>query len=346
MEKILSVCIPSYNMEKYLRRNLDSFIVSGCIEELELIVVNDGSKDKTLAIANEYKEKYPQTVVVIDKINGHYGSCVNAALKVAKGKFFRIVDADDWVDSCALKNIIKSLYNVNTDVVYTNYSTYYESENRTIHGNKPFASVVWNTPLILNEVKFENFVHMHQITYDTKFLRSIDYVQTEGICYTDIEYVFKPIVLASTIYFFEDSLYQYYIGRDDQSVSPSVAMKNYCHLYKVFISILNYQTSRQTNTHYDFLLSHYLNSLFSTLAYYFLKSQCKNKEIDVILRSMLSLLNDRKIDTSNYFKYTALRCPWLLWWYKNSYISKLKLGILLYLLGLRDKLIQSKVFIM
>ena len=77
MSKVLSVCVPSYNMEKYLNRCIDSFLVPEVLDQLEIIIVNDGSTDGTLSIANEYKTKYPQSIVVIDKPNGHYGSCVN-----------------------------------------------------------------------------------------------------------------------------------------------------------------------------------------------------------------------------------------------------------------------------
>ena len=83
MSKLLSICIPSYNMEQYLHRCVDSMLVDEVLEQLEIIIVNDGSKDSTLAIANDYKQRYPQSVVVIDKPNGHYGSCINASLKIA-----------------------------------------------------------------------------------------------------------------------------------------------------------------------------------------------------------------------------------------------------------------------
>ena len=94
--KVLSLCIPSYNMEAYLGRCVDSLLAEEVIDKLEIIIVNDGSKDRTLEIANAYRDRYPQSVVVVDKPNGHYGSTVNAALKVATGRYFRLLDADDW----------------------------------------------------------------------------------------------------------------------------------------------------------------------------------------------------------------------------------------------------------
>ena len=93
MSKLLSIIIPTYNMEALLPRCLDSLLVDGALEQLEAIVVNDGSRDGSLAIANSYKERFPDTVTVIDKPNGNYGSTINAALPVAKGKYVKVLDA-------------------------------------------------------------------------------------------------------------------------------------------------------------------------------------------------------------------------------------------------------------
>lgn len=103
MKKILSVCIPTYNMEALLGRCLNSFIVDkNYMNQLEIIIVNDGSKDNSSRIAHEYANKYPDTFVVVDKPNGNYGSCINAALKVATGYYFRICDADDRYENSNL----------------------------------------------------------------------------------------------------------------------------------------------------------------------------------------------------------------------------------------------------
>ena len=109
MGKTLSVVIPTYNMEAYLRRCLDSVTRDDVPSSLELIVVNDGSTDGSLAIMQEYAEKRPDIVNIIDKPNGHYGSCVNAALKIATGKYIRILDADDWFDTNALIELLRKI---------------------------------------------------------------------------------------------------------------------------------------------------------------------------------------------------------------------------------------------
>ena len=110
--KVLSVVIPTYNMVSYLRRCLDSVTRSDVPDSLELIVVNDGSTDSSLAIMQEYAKERPDIVNIIDKPNGHYGSCVNAALKVATGKYFRILDADDWFDTDGLIKLLNEIENI------------------------------------------------------------------------------------------------------------------------------------------------------------------------------------------------------------------------------------------
>lgn len=83
-------------MEKYLRRCLNSLIIDEeGMKQLEVLVINDGSKDSSSQIAHEYQNKYPDTYRVIDKENGNYGSCVNKGIVKATGKYFKILDADD-----------------------------------------------------------------------------------------------------------------------------------------------------------------------------------------------------------------------------------------------------------
>lgn len=96
-KKVLTIIIPMYNMEKYINQCLDSLMVQG-MERLEVIVVNDGSKDGSLAIARTYESRYPQIFCVINKENGNYGSCINCGLSKATGRYIRVLDADDFLE--------------------------------------------------------------------------------------------------------------------------------------------------------------------------------------------------------------------------------------------------------
>lgn len=105
MDKILTIIIPTYNMEKYLRHCLDSLIVPN-MDKVEVLMINDGSKDSSSAIGHEYQNRYPKTFRVIDKENGNYGSCINRGLKEATGKYVKVLDADDSFDQLIFKNTL------------------------------------------------------------------------------------------------------------------------------------------------------------------------------------------------------------------------------------------------
>ena len=107
--KLLSVIIPAYNMEAYLQQCVESILRTPSLATVEVVVVNDGSKDKTLRIARQYAERYADTVRVIDKPNGNYGSTINAALPVVRGEYVKILDADDCFDTPSLAKFLEFL---------------------------------------------------------------------------------------------------------------------------------------------------------------------------------------------------------------------------------------------
>ena len=120
-EKILSVSIACYNVEKYLRQTLDSCLVPEIMDRLEVLIVNDGSKDGTADLAREYTARWPETFVLIDKENGGYGSTFNAAVRVATGKYFRLLDGDDWFDRDGLRDFIGVLEKAEEDMIITRF---------------------------------------------------------------------------------------------------------------------------------------------------------------------------------------------------------------------------------
>jgi glycosyltransferase involved in cell wall biosynthesis len=244
-------------MEKYLDRSVGSLLVPEVLDKLEIIIVNDGSKDRTLEIANGYKAKYPQSVIVIDKPNGHYGSTVNAALKIATGKYFRILDADDWFNSEALGKFVAKLEELDVDCVCTQYTQCEEDKSilRTV------SDVEFDKVYNLAEFRAPySTYYMHSLTHRREFLVSIKYEQIQGICYTDTEYVYIPLIQAKTICYLELNLYQYFRGRDDQSMSPKSLAKNYSH----FLIILERMIKLDEST--DWSLS---NASASSIFYYY-----------------------------------------------------------------------------
>ena len=231
-DKILTIIIPSYNMEKYLPKCLGSLIVAPeLMEKLEVLVVNDGSKDRTSEIALEFEAKYPQTFKVIDKQNGHYGSCINAGLAVAHGTYIKVLDADDSFDTAAfteymtfLVKTVEGEWACAPDMIWNDFV--WEDEKgvgfKTMRRNLP--------PRMHFDVEDEavdlHGLYMHQVAYKTENLRAIGYRQDEGICYTDNEWCHVPVSTASTVVCCDVSLYRYLVGREGQSVDVAVMKKN------------------------------------------------------------------------------------------------------------------------
>ena len=299
--KFLSICIPSYNMERYLNRCVDSLLAVEVLDDIEIIIVNDGSKDATLSIANQYKAQYPNSVVVIDKPNGHYGSTVNAALKVAAGKYFRILDADDWFNTEALIVFVNKLKEIDVDCVYTNFTEYNELKNKTKHIIN--QSLLYNTIIDLNSYILPDFWYaMHSLTFRLSLFKEISYEQTEGICYTDTEYIYYPFTQSKSMYAIDISLYQYYIGRDDQSVSFVSSIKNITDRFVITRRILEDRTYKTGNASSLYIRERIIDSLISGVLIIYILYSCRyDKYIDFKLGSVMN-----NIKTDNYKLYKKL----------------------------------------
>lgn len=234
MRKILSIIIPTFNMEALLPRCLDSLIImDDNISKLEVWVVNDGSNDKSSEIAHLYESKYPGIINVIDKSNGHYGSCINAALQKVTGKYVRILDSDDWFETTALNEFLLVLERIDVDCVYTQYTKCFVEENRK--EIEVCDELDYNSILEVSKRTVpESCMVMHSLTFKTSLLKSINYRQTEGICYTDTEYVYYPLFNAKTFYATRINLYNYMIGREGQTMSMHVIKKQFSHFYKIY----------------------------------------------------------------------------------------------------------------
>ena len=228
MEKNLTIVVPTYNMERYLNRCLDSLIVPAeLMERLEVLVINDGSKDRSSEIAHSYEEKYPQTFRVIDKENGNYGSCVNRGLKEAQGKYIKILDADDWFDTENFEILLKTLHSIDADCIMTDMQQVNVDGTAVCTCNYSLPKKQTFSLGELIRLNSTELIWMHCVTYRTDNLRAIDYRQTEGISYTDQEWIFLPMATCKTVYYLPVTVYKYLVGRDGQTMNHDVFKKNF-----------------------------------------------------------------------------------------------------------------------
>lgn len=227
MDKILSIIIPTYNMEKYLRRCLESLIVSDEImKKVEVLVINDGSKDSSSVIAHEYESRYPQTIKVIDKDNGNYGSCINCGLKEASGKYVKVLDADDYFCKEVFEKFVPFLCKTSADLILTDYNEVNEHNVVTKRHMIPYLKEqLFMIDDYCSDYYFSTQLQMHAVTYRLAYLMEHNYIQTEGVSYTDQEWVFIPITYMKTFCHFQGSLYQYLVGREGQTIDVAVTSK-------------------------------------------------------------------------------------------------------------------------
>lgn len=225
MERLLTLIIPTYNMEKYLRMCLDSLIIGQRQEQFEVLVINDGSKDSSSTIAHEYEKKYPETFRVIDKENGNYGSCVNRGLKEALGKYVKVLDADDTLDTKNFSSYIDFLANNDVDCVISDVMQVDGLGECTLLSQYNLPKDRLFTLEEIGDTVYD--LCMHCVCYKTEKLRAINYHQTEGISYTDQEWICLPMAICKILVYFPKVIYKYLVGRDGQTIETSVWEKNF-----------------------------------------------------------------------------------------------------------------------
>lgn len=243
MGKLLTLCVPTYNMEKYLARCLDSILCDNK-EYLDVIIVNDGSRDRSSEIGHLYENKYSNVIRVIDKENGNYGTCVNRGLIEARGKYFRMLDADDWCDTEALNKFIEELKQCDADMVLT------ISEDRDVNNLLQWRmkapelvkvkKVYQNYEFDGIKLEYNDLFCSHIVTYKTELLRSIKLHLQPGISYTDNEYVFFPLDKVQTIVYFDFPVYQYFVGREGQTTDLKTMAKSVGQIMQVFNRLWEY----------------------------------------------------------------------------------------------------------
>ncbi len=233
-KKVLSISVACYNLGNMIETNIKSFCESPVADKIELIITDDGSKDNTPEIVEKYVKKYPNTIKFIKKKNEGPGSTVNSGIKHATGKYFRMVDGDDWVETKNLAEYVALLESVDVDMVVSDYEIYNNSTKQIIKTEK--CNLPQNTVLNFNDVYLSLPNQMHAIAYKTSILKNN--VVLDNCFYTDVEYVLLPVQQAKTLVYFNKPIYVYRVAQANQSVSPASMIKNLNQHEKVLVRLL------------------------------------------------------------------------------------------------------------
>lgn len=228
--KLMTAVIPCYNSAAYMSHAIETLLTGG--NDMEIIIVNDGSSDDTQKIGESYQEKYPRIVRIVSQENGGHGEAVNTGLANATGLFFKVVDSDDWVNEQALKDVLSKLKELvadgnSPDLFLANYVYEKVGAKRkkviNYHWALPKDEIfTWND--IMHFRQSQNIL-MHSTIYRTKLLKDCGIILPKHTFYVDNIFVYQPLPFVKTMYYMDVNLYRYFIGRDDQSVNEQVMIK-------------------------------------------------------------------------------------------------------------------------
>lgn len=239
--KVLTFIIPAYNSEKYLDKCIPSMLAPEVLDKLEIIVVNDGSTDATAAAAEKYCAQYPETVRLISQENKGHGGALNTGCAAAQGKFLKVIDADDWVETRNLPEFVQLLEQCDSDVVLTHHNTIDISTGEVKNWRsypEQFGKAYIFAQIMADWRSFDRSLTFHGITYRTDFYREYGIALSEHVFYEDHEYATYPCCHARSVTPFDLFLYQYRIGDVNQSVSNANQLKRLGHTEAVIARMI------------------------------------------------------------------------------------------------------------
>ena len=265
--KLISFVVPCYNSQEYMRHCIDTLLPGG--DQVEILIVNDGSSDNTAAIADEYEKKYPDICRAIHQENKGHGGAVNTGIKNATGIYLKVVDSDDWVNEYAYGEILDTLANFYKqgtvlDMLLSNYV--YEKQGAKKKTVIHYRHAIPNEQIFcwdeVGRFPVSQYILMHSVIYRTALLRESDLELPEHTFYVDNIFAFEPLPFVKKMYYLDVNFYRYFIGRDDQSVHESVMIKRLDQQYRVTKLMLEiYNSSPKDQKNANDAMIHYFDMM-------------------------------------------------------------------------------------
>ena len=248
--KLLSFAVPCYNSEAYMEKCIESLLIGG--EEVEILIIDDGSKDRTAEIADRYAKEYPTIVKAIHKENGGHGSAVNTGIANATGLYFKVVDSDDWVKQEVYEQILAKLHELTggettldmliSNFVYEKVGEKHKKVMRYRHALPVDQMFTWDD---IHHFHKGQYILMHSVIFRTKLLRECGIQLPEHTFYVDNIYVFEPLPFVRNMYYMDVNFYRYYIGRADQSVNETVMISRLDQQIRVNKIMIDFYTEHK-----------------------------------------------------------------------------------------------------
>ena len=336
MEKIISFAIPCYNSASYMSKCIDLLVQVG--EEIEVLIIDDGSiKDNTFEIAKEFENKYPTIVKAIHQANKGHGGAVNTGLANASGRYFKVVDSDDWINTEDVLKLLSHIKNneIDVDLYVTNYvyERVYKNESHSVKYGKYLKE---NTVISWQESKpFPALspMLMHSLLYKTSILREKTNLKLpEHTFYVDNIYAYAPMSEVKTIYYVDIDLYHYFIGRSDQSVTTTNMFNRYEQQIRVFKEMFfahSYEKLMSLPKRLKVYLIHDLKQIYAVTGFFVICGKDNAKVRKQKYKEFLKELEKRDPKLRRYLKYKSYNTiiSWLPWG-MQSFIGRIAYKIL------------------
>ena len=307
MEKLVTFAIPCYNSYSYMGKCIESILPGG--DDIEIIIVDDGSTDKTADVADSYAEHYPDIIRVIHQENGGHGEAVNTGLREARGKYFKVVDSDDWLDEDALPKVLDTLRRLESegtpiDMLLTNYIYDKVAED---HHRRMIYSPLFKKDCITSWSEMKHNIKgftilMHSVTYRTEMLRECGLVLPSHTFYVDNLFVYIPLPYVKKIYYLNVDYYHYYIGREGQSVREETMIRRIDQQLKVnYLMVDAYDLWSIEEEHLRKYMLYYLETItvISTTIGYLSKNDVNLAKV----KALWKYIKDKDIRTYHRLRY-------------------------------------------
>ena len=291
MEKLLTIVVPTYNIPQYIGKNIKSFqqVKDEYKDYFEVLIINDGSKDNTVEVAKNIIEKDNKLDIrIIDKENGGHGSTINRGIEEAKGKYFKVIDGDDWINVEEFEQYLNKLSAVDVDMIITDYT-----EQHIYNGD---VVRIKGIEQIEKDIVFDNIpnkrIPMHALSYKTKILKDNSIRLSEKVFYVDMQYTLFPLEYVKSYVYWNLDIYQYFLGRPEQSMAIESMKKNIHHHLIVTKTILSFYDNVYQNDYLKEVLVSTLDYLINTQV--LISLLVENK--DELLRELFYEIDKSKFD--------------------------------------------------
>lgn len=265
MGKLLSFIVPCYNSKDYMEHCIQTLLPGG--DDVEILVIDDGSVDTTLEIAQRYEREYPGIVRAIHQENKGHGGAVNTGIANATGEFVKVVDSDDWVDDKAYEKILAFLLKAReagkcpdmliSNFIYDKVGVKHKKVMNYHHAMPKNRFFQWKD---IKHFTVGQYILMHSVIYRKEVLIKCGLKLPEHTFYVDNLYVYKPLPFVRNMYYLDVTFYHYFIGREDQSVQEETMIKRIDQQLRVNKEMIDaYNVDQFSNAKLRYYMYQYLN---------------------------------------------------------------------------------------